>query len=512
MPIQAIPVNKKSLHILQVSSEAAPFAKTGGLADVAGALSRELARRGHRVHLVIPRYGTIDGAAHGLKEWTRIDVPTVSGSLEAIIEQGRLSDTQVPINSQAQVIAIRYDPYFDRKELYQEAGVDYPDNLERFTFFCRAVMELLPILHISTGWAPDILHAHDWQTALCPVYMRTLYADRPEMHGTGSLFTVHNLGYQGVFPGMEHSKTGLGPDLFTPAALEFYGSVNLMKGALIFADLLNTVSPAYSREIQTAELGFGLEGVIRERRNRLVGVVNGIDIDVWDPATDLHLPARYSASDLSGKQACKRALQREMKLPDRNVPLLVVVSRLTSQKGLDLVAEVLPELMALDLQFALLGRGDPSLEETFRSLHAQYPDKIGLRIGFDEGLAHRMEAGGDMFLMPSRYEPCGLNQLYSLRYGTVPIVRRAGGLADTIVPYSPFTIREKRATGFVFGEAMPLALLNTILLALKVYADKVEWHSLIQAGMNTDVSWGRATRSYEDLYRKVLEIRSSQPA
>lgn len=508
MPTHAFPT-RKSLNILQVSSEAAPFAKTGGLADVAGALPRELARLGHRVRLVIPRYGMIDGAAHGLKEWLRIDVPTVAGSVEAIIEQGRLSDTRVPINSQAQVMAIRYDPYFDRDGLYQEAGVDYPDNLDRFTFFCRAVMELLSVLHASTGWAPDILHAHDWQTALCPVYMRTLYTGRPEVNSMGSLFTVHNLGYQGIFPATEYPKTGLSRDLFTPAGLEFYGAVNLMKGGLIFADLLSTVSQTYSREIQTPEFGFGLEGVIRERRERLVGVVNGIDIDVWNPATDPHLPARYSASDLSGKRVCKTALQREMKLPERDVPLLVVVSRLSHQKGLDLVADVLPELMALDLQFVLLGMGDPPLEETFRSLRTRYPDKMSLRIGFDEGLAHRIEAGGDMFLMPSRYEPCGLSQLYSLRYGTVPIVRRTGGLADTVLSYSPLAVQEKRATGFMFDEATPQALLNTVLLALKTYTDKAEWHSLILAGMNTDVSWARPARLYEDLYQRAIELRTS---
>ncbi|MEK7268709.1 MAG: glycosyltransferase, partial [Nitrospirota bacterium] len=276
---------------------------------------------------------------------------------------------------------------------------------------------------------------------------------------------------------------------------------------LVFANFLNTVSPTYSREIQTAQLGFGLDGVLRERRDRLVGIVNGIDVEVWNPATDPNLPGRYSGSDLSGKRACKTGLQRELKLPVRDVPLLAIVSRLTHQKGLDLVAEILPELMELDLQVALLGTGDPSYEALFRSLHVRYPEKIGLRIGFDDGLAHRIEAGGDIFLMPSRYEPCGLNQLYSLRYGTVPIVRRTGGLADTVLPYSPRAVREGRATGFTVNEATPEALLSTVLLALRVYADRTEWNSLIQAGMRTDVSWARSASSYVELYRRVLSGR-----
>ncbi|MCZ6780878.1 MAG: glycogen/starch synthase, partial [Nitrospirae bacterium] len=409
-----------------VSPEAVPFAKTGGLADVAGALPRELARLGHSVRLIIPRYSSIDGTAYGLKPWMRLAVPTASGRIHASVEKGQLVDPEVPEDRRVSVLAIRHDPYFARKGLYQEAGADYPDNLERFAFFSRAVVELLTGRHQAPGWTPDILHAHEWQTALCIVYMRTLYAKRPGLKGIRTLFTLHNLGYQGLFPGSSFPKTGLGRGLFTPKRLEFYGSVNLLKGGLLFADFLSTVSPTYSQEIQTAECGFGLEGILRERQGQLVGITNGVDIEAWNPAADRYLPSRYSASDLSGKRGCKAALQREMHLPVRDVPLLVAVSRLTGQKGLDLLAEILPELMALDLQVVLLGTGDPPLEERFRSFHARYPAKIGLRIGFDDGLAHRIEAGGDLFLMPSRYEPCGLNQLYSLRYGTVPVVRRTG--------------------------------------------------------------------------------------
>jgi starch synthase len=490
------------LNILVVSSEAIPYAKTGGLADVAGSLTRELARLGHSLRLVIPRYGSIDGAAHGFKEWRSLVVPTAIGPMRAAIEQAALPDSNVP------VLAVRCDPYFGRAGLYQQDGKDYPDNLERFAFFCRTVMELVPLLEREHGWAPDVLHAHDWQAALAAVYPRTLYAGHAAVSRMGTLFTIHNIGYQGIFPASEFWKTGLGIDLFTPTKLEYHGSLNLLKGGLVYSDLLTTVSPTYSQEIQTPVLGFGLEGVLRERRDRLVGVVNGIDVDQWGPATDPYLPARYSASDLSGKRACKAALQQELKLPVRNVPLLGIVSRLAAQKGLDLVAEVLPELMMLDVQVVLLGTGEPALEGLFRLLQSQYPEKLGLSLGFDEGLAHRIEAGSDMFLMPSRYEPCGLTQLVSLRYGSVPIVRRTGGLADTIVPYRPKTILEGKATGFAFGESTADALLTTILLALRVYEDPKEWTALMQAGMHTDVSWSRSARSYADLYHRVVALQA----
>jgi len=489
-----------SLKILVVASEAVPFAKTGGLADVAGALPRELIRLGHEVRLVLPRYGSIDGAAHGLKEWGRLAVPTASGVVSAVVEEGRLPGSDV------QVFTIGHAPFFDRQGLYGEAGADYPDNLERFAFFCRAVLELLLAFAKVTRWTPDVLHAHDWQTALSVVYLKSLYAKRPEFKKLGSVLTVHNLGYQGLFPADAFPRTGLGPNLFTPKTLEFYGQANLLKGGMVFADLLTTVSPTYSREIQTSELGFGLDGVLRERKDRLSGVVNGIDVETWNPATDPHLAARYSASDLAGKRQCKEALQRELTLPVHDVPLLAVISRFTPQKGLDLVAAVLPELMRLNVQVALLGTGDPSLELQFQSLRMRYPDKIGVRIGFDDALAHAIEAGADLFLMPSRYEPCGLSQLYSLRYGTVPIVRKTGGLADTVVAYTPQTAAEGRATGFAFNEATPDALLTTILLALRVYADRAEWTGLMKVGMATDVSWVKSAEAYATLYQRAREM------
>jgi starch synthase len=429
-------------------------------------------------------------------------VPAASGIVSAVVEEGRLPGSDV------QVFTIGHDPFFARRGLYGEAGADYPDNLERFAFFCRAALELLLAFAKVSRWTPDVLHAHDWQAALSVVYLKSLYAKRPEFRKLGTLLTVHNLGYQGLFPKTAFAQTGLGADLFTPKTLEFYGQVNLLKGGLVFADLLTTVSPTYSREIQTPEFGAGLDGVLRERQDRLSGVVNGIDVEVWNPATDSHLPAHYSPSDLAGKRLCKEALQRELALPVRDVPLLAVISRFTPQKGLDLVAAVLPELMRLDVQVALLGTGDPSLELQFQSFHMRYPDKIGVRIGFDDALAHAIEAGADLFLMPSRYEPCGLSQLYSLRYGTVPVVRKTGGLADTVVAYTPQTAAEGRATGFAFTDATPEALLTTILLALRVYADRAEWKTLMTAGMATDVSWTRSAETYAALYQRVRELKT----
>ncbi len=494
------------LKILMASPEAVPFAKTGGLADVAGALPRALARLGHDVRLVLPRYGWIDGRAQGLAPALSLSVPMWAGVIEASVEQGRLpAGTGAP--AAVPVYAIRHDPYFARRGLYQENGADYPDNLDRFAFFSRAVMELITALSAVAGWSPDVLHVHDWQTALCPVYLRTLYAGRPEHDRLVSVLSLHNLGFQGIFPAAEFPKTGLAWSLFTPQRLEFYGTINLLKGGLVFGDFLSTVSPTYSREIQTAELGFGLDGVVRERRDRLVGIVNGIDTDEWNPAADPHLPHRYAADDLSGKRLCKRALQRELKLPVRDVPVLAMVSRLTAQKGVDLVVEVLPDLMELDLQVVVLGTGDPVYESLLRALEARYPDRLAVRIGFDEPLAHRIEAAADLFLMPSRYEPCGLSQLHSLRYGTIPVVRRTGGLADTIVAYSPRAVKERRATGFAFGEAHPQDLLSAILLALRVYRERDEWGALIQAAMATDVSWTRSARAYVNLYRTALRVR-----
>jgi starch synthase len=529
--------SSRRLKILIVTPEAVPFAKTGGLADVTGALPRELARLEYDVRLVMPAYASIDQSAYGFRRWGDFTVPTYRGPVTAAIERGLLPVGQprpgvaTPGSTargvqDVQVFLIRYDPYFARKGLYQESGTDYPDNLERFTFFSRAVLELgrhmarevttetstRAFKGDSEMWVPDILHLHDWQTALCAVYLRTLYADVPALSAVRVLLTIHNLGYQGLFPKTEFLKTGLGPHLFTPEGLEYYQQVNLLKGGLLYADFLNTVSPTYSREIQTSALGFGLEGVVALRRDRLRGIVNGIDVDTWNPATDPYLAKSYTADDPSGKRDCKAALQSELKLPVRpEIPLMGVVSRFADQKGMDLVAEVMPEFMELDVQVALLGTGETHYERLFREFQSKHPAKVALQVGFDEALAHRIEAGADIFLMPSRYEPCGLNQQYSLRYGTIPIVSSTGGLVDTVVPYSPRTIRERRATGFAFGPASAPGLLVAVLLALRVYENREEWVTMMRAGMETDVSWGQSAKAYGGLYDEVMTAPRMEP-
>ncbi len=489
-----------SLNIVMAASEAVPYVKTGGLADVAGALPVELAKLGHTVTLIVPRYRGFQTDGRLLRELGTIRVRTAKGLVDAALEED-LIPVEVAGRS-VRVVAVRYDPYFDRAGLYQDSDGDFSDNLARFAFFSRAIVEVLALLG-SRREPISVLHLHDWQTALAAVYLKTTERDRAILRDVRTLLTLHNVGYQGIFPGLQFSETGLAADLFTPAGLEFYGSVNLLKGGIIFADAVSTVSPTYAKEIMTPAGGFGLEGVLAGRHDGVIGIVNGIDIGSWNPETDSYLAATYSRADLSGKVVCKKALQLELGLPNREVPLIGVIGRLTSQKGFDLLVEIIPELMAVGVQLAILGTGDRILEDRFQSAKERYPQQIGLSLKFDEGRAHRMEAGVDMLVMPSRYEPCGLTQLYSLRYGTIPIVRKTGGLADTVIPYRPLTALAGRATGFQFSEVSADSLLATILLALKVYADREMWTSIQQAGMEMDYSWWRSTKLYVEAYRML---------
>lgn len=494
------------LHILMAASEAVPYAKTGGLADVVGALSIALVKLGHHVTLVLPGYRT-----HVIPEGRRVvmQFSIALGSKTADVSIEEESVVVAGASHQVRVLFVCYDPYFDRPGLYQQDHCDYADNLDRFTLFCRAVLEILHVLVDVQREAIDVLHLHDWQTALCAVYLKVLSHEHKSLQSIRTLLTLHNLGYQGIFPGQEFVKIGLPSSLFSPSGLEFYGSVNCLKGGLIFSDAVSTVSPTYAKEILTSEYGCGLEGVLANRQDPVRGVTNGIDVITWDPERDPYLPARYGAADLSGKHVCKRELQRELNLPDLNVPLLAVIGRLTFQKGFNLLLDVIPELMSLDLQLVVLGTGDHHFEQQFIAAKEKYPRRIGLRLGFDEGLAHRIEAGSDMLIMPSRYEPCGLSQLYSLRYGTVPIVRRTGGLADTVVPFRPSTVMSKRATGFHFIDPSPDALLSITLLALHVYGEPEIWESLVSAGMSTDLSWDRSAATYADLYHWLQDRKGN---
>ena len=496
------------LNLLMVSSEAVPYAKTGGLADVVGALSLELAKLGHDVILLLPRYRCVSESGRSFRSVCRLQVPTSLGLIDTLIEEDVISVGEG--NCRVRVWTIRNEAFFDRPGLYQDRGIDYPDNLDRFSFFCRATIEVMAYLRTVCRWNAHILHLHDWQTALCAVYLKTVDRDRPEIQGVRTVLTLHNVGYQGLFPGERFERTGLPASLFTPAGLEYYGLVNLLKGGIVFADYITTVSPTYAGEILTPEFGFGLEGVLRNRADRLLGILNGIDIDGWNPKTDSSLPANYSAMDRSGKLLCKQALQREFQLPESSVPLLGVIARLTPQKGVDLVAAIIPQLMAMDLQLVMLGTGEPELETKFRELQARYPHRMGLRIGFDEGLAHRIEGGADMFVMPSRYEPCGLSQLYSLRYGTVPVVRKTGGLADTVLPLTARARQVGQATGFHVEEDTAEALLAVLRQAVAVYQDRSMWDQLVKAGMTTDVSWARSANAYDRLF--VSLVRGGKPS
>lgn len=488
-----------------VSSEVVPFVKTGGLADVVGALALEFAKLGHDVCVLLPYYRQVDALGYPMTDYARLPVPTGHGVIEACIQEIAGVPSLVTGSGRLRVLAVRHDPFFFRTGLYQEADLDYPDNLARFAFFCRAVMELLIHFSEKDGWKTDLLHLHDWQAALCAVYLRTLYHTRPSLGTIRSVLTIHNLGYQGLFPAEQFSLTGLPLQWFTPAALEFYGRVNLLKGGLIFADLLTTVSPTYSREIQTSEYGCGLEGVISGRKHVLHGIVNGIAAELWNPAQDPYLPAPYTLADMSGKATCKKSLQRELGLRLQRWPLLGVIARLTSQKGIDLVIDILPELMELNVQVVILGTGDTRYEQQIREFAENYSGRIAVRIAFDEGLAHRIEAGADMFIMPSRYEPCGLSQLYSLHYGTVPIVRKTGGLADTVVGYAPRAFKESRVTGFSFTDTSATSLLTCLLLALSVYRKKADWQRIVKAGMDQDHSWTRSAATYMQLFQDLVQ-------
>jgi starch synthase len=483
------------------ASEAVPYAKTGGLADVVGVLPQELIRLGHEVALVLPGYRSVLESLPSRESKIHFTTPVGSVSME-----GMLEEACVPIEGglyPLKILVVRCDPYFDRPGLYQDQHGDYQDNLERFSLFSQAVLGGIRYLHERDGRPVDVLHLHDWQTALCAVYLKAGVRGLA-IPGVKTLLTLHNVGYQGLFAGERFPVIGLPDALFSPRALEFYGSINCLKGGIVFSDAVSTVSQTYAKEILTNEFGCGLEGVLADRREGIHGIVNGIDVNVWNPEMDRFVPASYSVSDLSGKKICKRFLQRELGLPVRPVPLLAGIGRLTHQKGFDLLLEALPELVFLDIQLVLLGTGDRDLEERLLEAKAAYPDCVAVHIGFDEGLAHRIQAGADMLVMPSRYEPCGLTQLQSLRYGTVPIVRRTGGLADTVVPFKPSTARANLATGFHFDAPTSDAMLSAILLAVSVYREQEMWHSLIKAGMKTDVSWARSAERYEQLYRTLL--------
>jgi starch synthase len=469
-----------------ISSEAAPFAKTGGLADVVGSLPAALRAFGDEVAVVIPRYASID-LRKARRVWDNLAVHFGPDSYPITIYQ---APAEYP------VYLVDCPLLYDRKGFYGESGLDYPDNHIRFAVFCRAALNVARVL-----FRADIFHCHDWQTALVPAYLRTTFATDPTFFGCRTLFTIHNLGYQGLFPKAALADIGLEPDVYKPSGMEFFGQLSFIKAGIQFADALNTVSPTYAREIQTPEFGFGLDGCLRDRASVLTGILNGVDYAEWSPQTDAHIPARYSAEDLGGKTECKRRLIEEFGLPGEAMdrPLLGIVSRLTPQKGADILAEAAVQIVAEDVYLVALGTGDPEYEDFFRRMQQEHPGRIAARIGFDDGLAHRIEAGADIFVMPSHYEPCGLNQLYSLRYGTVPVVRATGGLDDTIEE----AIGEE-GTGFKFAEYSGEALLEAVRAAVRAFADPEAWQRMMRRGMGKDFSWQTSAAAYSQLYRRLV--------
>ena len=474
-----------------IGSEALPFAKTGGLADVLGALPPALTRLGWPVTLVLPRYRDVTAGTLVTRFPLRVG--------------GRFHDIhlyEAALAGGATALLVHEPDLFEREELYGIAGADYPDNPHRFAVLVRAALE-----HAArASQPPSIVHAHDWQAGLAPVYLETLYAAHPTLGGVASVFTIHNLAYQGLFEPDWLPRLDLPWELLGLDALEFWGRISFLKGGINYADLITTVSRRYAEEIQTPELGFGFDGILRRRSADLVGILNGIDTERWNPSRDPHLPATYSAEDLSGKRHAKEAVLAAFGLTcdERTMarPLVGMISRMVDQKGFDLVASLSQDLPGLDAAFVVLGTGEARYQDLWRRLAARHPDRIGARIGFDEGLAHLIEAGADIFLMPSQFEPCGLNQMYSLRYGTVPVVRRVGGLADTVRDYVP---GRPDATGFVFDDYSPAALMGALGRALALFEHPQKWRALQLAGMNQDYSWDRSAREYVKMYERVLE-------
>lgn len=485
----AVKVGLPPLHVAMVASEATPFVKSGGLADVAGSLSTALERLGLRVSLIVPCYRSVLQGPFQIEDTgIRFTVP-VSDRMEA----GSLLCTT--LGNAITVYLVQADRYFDREGLYGTADGDYPDNAERFVFFSRAVLESLK------AKPPDILHAHDWQTALSVAFLRADPGRYQQLSSTRTVFSVHNAAYQGVFWHLDWHLLNLDYRFFTPAYLEFHGKTNFLKSGLVFADAITTVSPSYAEEVKTPEQGCGLDGVFRERADSLTGILNGIDDNAWNPRADPFIASTYDSDSLAEKKVCKADLQRAFSLPEDPDMLLVgMVSRLASQKGFDLLQEALVELLRRRLQFVLLGSGDRHYQDFFTTAARAHPERVGVKIAFDDALAHRVVAGSDVLLIPSQYEPCGLAQMYALRYGTIPVVRATGGLRDTVHQFDPAT---GIGNGFVFGPYQAESLLEAMDRTLGVFDRQKDWTALMKNAMAEDFSWDRSAPAYVRLYQQL---------
>lgn len=491
----------KKLKVLFVTSEVVPFVKTGGLADVSSALPQRLAEMGHEVRIVVPKYGAVDDRKFKIHEVVRLkDLQIKIGDKDVTFS---LKSCFLPGQKiRVQIYFLDNHEYFgSRNSLYTNpmTGENYPDNDERFILLSRSVFELISKL----GWIPDIIHCNDWQCGLIPAYLKTIYKDEPQFSQFKTLFTIHNLAYQGEFPKSNFYKTGLPEELNSEKGLEIYGKINFMKSGLVFADVINTVSETYAQEIRKDdELGAGLKTVLAKRKNDLYGIINGIDTKVWNPEKDKHLPKKYSAKTLQNKIENKKELTKKFRLEFKEeTPVIGIISRLYDAKGLDLISDSFKDIMNLDIQMVLLGTGDKKYHNFFDKMASKYPGKFACYLGFDDSLAHLIEGGSDIFLMPSRYEPCGLNQMYSLVYGTVPLVRETGGLADTVIRYDEKT---GEGNGFVFKKYEKDALLKELNRALKIYEDKKTWTKIMKDGMKCDFSWISSAKKYVDLYKTIL--------
>ena len=494
------------IHIAHVASEAAPVAKTGGLADVVGALSRNQESNGHKVTLFLPYYREARNMLNTLKQ-----VPLqVRKSMPVHLAPGMTQEVNIlqatlP-NSKVNVFLVDNAKAFDRDHLYGTADADYHDNADRYVLFSRAVLHFIK----DSGEQFDVMHCHDWQTALIPVYLRKLYNGEPALNRLATVYTIHNLAFQGVFPKETITRTGLGWEMFTPENLEFYGKVNFMKGGIVYSDKLATVSPTYAREMLTPEHGAGLEGLLKTRETDIVGILNGVEEQEWDPAKSAHIASAFSRKNMAGKAVCRKALLEEMGLEDPADERLMVigtVSRLTGQKGFDIVAEAFSKLAKKGILLVILGTGSKAIQAQFDEAVRAFPRKIACRLKFDNELAHRIYAGADAFLMPSRFEPCGIGQMIAMRNGTIPIVRETGGLIDTV---KPFEKKGKTGTGFRFKEATVSALMKSIDEALDAFKDENLWKNLVQEAMAENFSWPAASKHYDSLYEHAIKAREKR--
>jgi starch synthase len=488
------------MHIVFAASECAPYAKTGGLADVVAALPRELVRQGHQVTVYLPLYRQVEAYLGSLKAPRTVALPSITLPFPSYNRFAAILDGGKPHG--VQIYFVEVPELFNREGIYGDARGDYADNAERFGAFNRAVLEATKQLGV-----PDVFHVHDWQTSLLTILLRTVYFFDPLLRDVPSLLTIHNAGYQGWFPPATIEKLLLPWDIFNMNAVELFDTFNCLKGGIVYADGINAVSRRYAEEIKTAEFGSGLEVVLRGRGADLTGIVNGVDYEEWNPADDTLIAAHYSPQDMAGKAECRRDLLHAFELDaiPPETPLLGIVSRFATQKGFDIFAGAAEAILSEDCALVVLGSGERLYEDMFRSLQRRYPGKVAVRVGYDNTLAHKIEAGSDIFLMPSRYEPCGLNQIYSLKYGTVPVVRATGGLDDTIEQWNPAT---NSGTGFKFQGTASYDFLVAVRWALVTFQNKQAWSTLQRNGMAQDFSWTRATEEYVNLYTELVRRRS----